>query len=231
MILSTTPQIEGHTIREYKGIVTGETIIGANMFKDLFAGIRDIVGGRAGAYEKVLSEAKDTSMQEMMQRAQALGANAVVGIDIDYETVGANGSMLMVATSGTAVVIYIRSMKSLGNIIWVIFGGLHIALEYFIAGLILMITIIGIPFGLQSLKLGMLAIWPFGTKVKWRESQPGCLSIFMNVLWFFVGGIWIWLTHIFYGLIFCITIIGIPFGKMHFRLAKLALSPFGKEVV
>ena len=104
MILSTTPQIEGHTIREYKGIVTGETIIGANMFKDLFAGIRDIVGGRAGAYEKVLSEAKDTSMQ-MIQRAQALGANAIVGIDIDYETVGANGSMLMVATSGTAVVI------------------------------------------------------------------------------------------------------------------------------
>ncbi len=122
-------------------------------------------------------------------------------------------------------------MKTLGNIIWVVFGGLHIALEYFIAGLILMITIIGIPFGLQSLKLGMLAIWPFGTKVKWKPSQPGCLSIFMNVLWLFVGGIWIWLTHIFYGLIFCITIIGIPFGKMHFRLAKLALSPFGKEVV
>ena len=95
MILSTTPQIEGHTIREYKGIVTGETIIGANMFKDLFAGIRDIVGGRAGAYEKVLAEAKDTSIQEMMQRAQAMGANAIVGIDIDYETVGANGSMLM----------------------------------------------------------------------------------------------------------------------------------------
>ena len=103
MILSTTPQIEGHTIREYKGIVTGETIIGANMFKDLFAGIRDIVGGRAGAYEKVLAEAKDTSIQEMMQRAQAMGANAIVGIDIDYETVGANGSMLMVATSGTSV--------------------------------------------------------------------------------------------------------------------------------
>ena len=105
MILSTTPQIEGHPIREYKGVVTGETIIGANMFKDLFAGIRDIVGGRAGSYEKVLIEAKDTSMQEMMQRAYALGANAVVGIDIDYETIGANGSMLMVATSGTAVVI------------------------------------------------------------------------------------------------------------------------------
>ena len=105
MILSTTPQIEGHPIREYKGVVTGETIIGANMFKDFLAGIRDIVGGRSGIYEKVLIEAKDTSMQEMMQRAQALGANAVVGIDIDYETIGANGSMLMVATSGTAVVI------------------------------------------------------------------------------------------------------------------------------
>ncbi len=105
MILSTTPQIEGHPIREYKGIVTGETIIGANMFKDFLAGIRDIVGGRSGSYEKVLAEAKDTSMMEMMQRAQAIGANAIIGIDIDYETIGANGSMLMVATSGTAVVL------------------------------------------------------------------------------------------------------------------------------
>ena len=105
MILSTTPQIEGHPIREYKGVVTGETIIGANMFKDFMAGIRDIVGGRSKSYEKVLAEAKETSLQEMMQRAQALGANTVVGIDIDYETIGANGSMLMVATSGTAVVI------------------------------------------------------------------------------------------------------------------------------
>ena len=105
MILSTTPQIEGHPIREYKGVVTGETIIGANAFKDFFAGIRDIVGGRAGSYEKVLSEAKDTSIREMMMRAQALGANAIVGIDLDYETIGANGSMLMVAASGTAVVI------------------------------------------------------------------------------------------------------------------------------
>ena len=85
--------------------MTGETIIGANFVKDIFAGIRDIVGGRAGSYEKVLIEAKDTSMQEMMQRAEALGANAIIGIDIDYETIGANGSMLMVATSGTAVVI------------------------------------------------------------------------------------------------------------------------------
>ena len=105
MILSTTPQIEGRPVREYKGVVTGESIIGANFVKDIFAGIRDIVGGRAGSYEKVLIEAKDTSMQEMMQRAEALGANAIIGIDIDYETIGANGSMLMVATSGTAVVI------------------------------------------------------------------------------------------------------------------------------
>ncbi len=105
MILSTTPQIEGHAIREYKGNVTGETIIGANVFRDFMAGIRDFVGGRSGSYEKVLREAKDTSIQEMMQRAQELGANAIVGIDIDYETIGANGSMLMVATSGTAVVI------------------------------------------------------------------------------------------------------------------------------
>ena len=105
MILSTTPTIEGHTIKEYKGVVTGETIIGANVFKDFFAGIRDIVGGRAGSYEEVLREAKDTSIKEMMQRAQTMGANAVVSIDIDYETIGSNGSMLMVATSGTAVVI------------------------------------------------------------------------------------------------------------------------------
>ncbi len=105
MILSTTPQIEGRTIREYKGVVTGETIIGANFIKDLFAGVRDFVGGRSGSYEQVLREAKDTSMNEMMERARAMGANAIVGIDIDYETIGGNNSMLMVATSGTAVVI------------------------------------------------------------------------------------------------------------------------------
>ena len=122
-------------------------------------------------------------------------------------------------------------MKLLGNIIWLIFGGVNIALEYFVAGLILMLTIVGIPFGLQSFKLGILALWPFGTKVEWMQSQPGCLSTFMNILWFFVGGIWIFLTHIFYGFILCVTIIGIPFGKMHFRLAKLALSPFGRAVI
>ena len=105
MILSTTPQIEGRTIREYKGVVTGETIIGANIVKGFFAGIRDVVGGRSASYEQVLREAKDTSMNEMMERARAIGANAIVGIDIDYETIGSSGSMLMVATSGTAVVL------------------------------------------------------------------------------------------------------------------------------
>ena len=105
MIITTTPQIDGRPIREYKGVVTGETIIGANFVKDFFASIRDVIGGRSGSYEKVLREAKDTSMEEMQQRAQQLGANAIVGIDIDYETIGQNNSMLMVAVSGTAVVI------------------------------------------------------------------------------------------------------------------------------
>ena len=105
MIVTTTPTIEGHTILEYKGIVTGETIIGANVFKDFLAGIRDFIGGRSGSYEKVLREAKDTALAEMQERASQLRANAIVGIDIDYETVGQSGSMLMVAVSGTAVVI------------------------------------------------------------------------------------------------------------------------------
>ena len=105
MILTTTPQIEGHPIREYKGLVTGETIIGANVIKDIKASIKDFFGGRSGSYERVLIEAKETSLKEMTERAQSMGANAIVGIDIDYETIGEKGSMLMVAASGTAVVI------------------------------------------------------------------------------------------------------------------------------
>ena len=103
MLLTTTITIEGKQIVQYYEIVTGETIIGANLFKDFFAGIRDIVGGRAGSYESVLREAKDTALQELRERAMQLGANAVIGIDLDYETVGANGSMLMVTAAGTAV--------------------------------------------------------------------------------------------------------------------------------
>ena len=104
MIITTTPTIEGHTIREYKGVVTGETIIGANVFKDFAASLTDFFGGRSGSYERVLIEAKDTSMREMMERASRMGANAIVGVDLDYETIGNQGSMLMVAVSGTAVV-------------------------------------------------------------------------------------------------------------------------------
>ncbi|MCE5225560.1 MAG: heavy metal-binding domain-containing protein [Porphyromonadaceae bacterium] len=103
MLLTTTNTIEGKQITQYYGIVSGETIIGANMFKDFFAGIRDIVGGRAGSYESVLREAKEIAMREMSDQAKSLGANAVIGIDLDYETVGANGSMLMVTAAGTAV--------------------------------------------------------------------------------------------------------------------------------
>ena len=105
MIFSTTPTLEGHPIREYRGVVTGGTIIGANFLKDIMAGIRDFFGGRSSSYEKVLREAKDTAMREMAQRAENMGCNAVVGIDLDYETVGESGSMLMVTCSGTAVVI------------------------------------------------------------------------------------------------------------------------------
>lgn len=105
MILSTTPSLEGKRIKEYKGIVTGETIIGANAIKDFMAGLTDFFGGRSSTYEKVLVEAKNTAMAEMQQRAQSMGANAIVGIDLDYETLGAGGGMLMVTASGTAVVV------------------------------------------------------------------------------------------------------------------------------
>ncbi len=105
MLLTTTPTIEGSPIKEYKGLVTGETIIGANFFKDFKASITDIFGGRSGAYERTLQEAKDTALRGMAERAMKLGANAIVGIDLDYETIGQSSSMLMVSCSGTAVVL------------------------------------------------------------------------------------------------------------------------------
>ena len=103
MIVTTTPSVEGQKITRYHGIVTGEAILGANIFRDIFAGIRDIVGGRSGSYEKVLNDARQTAVAEMTDKAARLGANAVIGVDIDYETVGTNGSMLMVTACGTAV--------------------------------------------------------------------------------------------------------------------------------
>ena len=103
MLVTTTHSLEGRPISRYLGLVTGEAILGANIFRDLFAGIRDIVGGRSAAYENELRKAKDLAVQEMVQQAAALGANAVVGVDLDYETIGQGGSMLMVSASGTAV--------------------------------------------------------------------------------------------------------------------------------
>ncbi len=105
MITTTTNSVEGRQIKQYFGIVTGEAILGANIFKDFFAGIRDIVGGRSAAYERELRKAREIAQQEMHEQAHALGANAIVGIDIDYETVGAQGGMLMVSMSGTAVLV------------------------------------------------------------------------------------------------------------------------------
>lgn len=105
MLLSTTPTLEGHSIKEYKGIVTGETIIGANVLKDFMAGLTDFFGGRSKTYEKVLIQAKETALNELQQRAREMGANAIVGIDLDYETLGSDGGMLMVTASGTAVII------------------------------------------------------------------------------------------------------------------------------
>ena len=105
VIVTTTPTVEGRSITAYRGIVTGEAIMGANIFKDLFAGIRDIVGGRSATYERELRRARDIAIEEMKQAAADKGANAVVGVDLDYETVGTNASMLMVSVSGTAVVV------------------------------------------------------------------------------------------------------------------------------
>ena len=105
MIISTTNSIEGRPVRDYKGVVTGEAILGAHVFRDLFAGIRDIVGGRSGKYEDVLARARKEAIQEMEAEAARLGGNAVIGVDLDYEVLGQNGSMLMVSASGTAVVV------------------------------------------------------------------------------------------------------------------------------
>jgi uncharacterized protein YbjQ (UPF0145 family) len=105
MILTTTPSVDGQNIQRYLGVVAGEAILGANLFKDLFAGIRDLVGGRSATYERELQRARDIAMQELTDRAAELGANAVVGIDVDYEVLGQNNGMLMVSVSGTAVVL------------------------------------------------------------------------------------------------------------------------------
>jgi uncharacterized membrane protein YccF (DUF307 family) len=122
-------------------------------------------------------------------------------------------------------------MSILGNIIWLLFGGIIIAIEYVIGSIVLMVTIIGIPFGVQTLKLAGLALWPFGRDTRVHSRASGCLYILMNVLWLICGGICIAITHVIFGLLLCITIIGIPFGLQHFKLTALALTPFGRDIV
>jgi uncharacterized membrane protein YccF (DUF307 family) len=122
-------------------------------------------------------------------------------------------------------------MKILGNIIWLVFGGFAIFLEYIAAGLALCVTIIGIPFGIQAFKIGLLALWPFDQRIEYMDYAPGCLSTFMNFLWLIIGGIWIALTHLLFGTLLFITILGIPWAKQHFKLLSLALTPFGRRLV
>jgi len=122
-------------------------------------------------------------------------------------------------------------MKFLGNIIWLLFGGIIIAIEYIVASIPLFISIIGIPFGLQCIKLASLALWPFGSVVRESHSSSGCFSTLFNIIWIFTGGICICLTHLVFGVLLAITIIGFPFALQHFKLAGLALAPFGKEIV
>lgn len=121
-------------------------------------------------------------------------------------------------------------MKGIGNIIWLILGGLVVALIYFLVGVVLFFTIIGIPFGIQLFKLGEYALWPFGRELVSKPGEPGCVSIVMNLLWILLGWWEVALVHLICGLVFCITIVGIPFGLQHFRMALMSVFPFGKEI-
>ncbi|MCD7898817.1 MAG: YccF domain-containing protein [Bacteroides sp.] len=122
-------------------------------------------------------------------------------------------------------------MNILLNLLWLLLGGIITFVEYVVASLVMMITIIGIPFGVQTFKMAFLALMPFGKEVKTTPQSGGCLNTIMNLIWILVGGIWISLSHLVFGVVLCITIIGIPFGRQHFKLAGLALTPFGKQVV
>ena len=122
-------------------------------------------------------------------------------------------------------------MSTLGNILWILIGGgLIIFLEYLFSALILCVTIIGIPFGVQCMKLSLLSLVPFGREIVRKDAASGCLDVTMNILWILVGGIWISLTHLIFAFLCAVTIIGIPFARQHIKLASLAISPFGHEV-
>lgn len=122
-------------------------------------------------------------------------------------------------------------MGCVGNIIWLIFGGFETAVGYFVSGAAFCCTIIGIPLGLQLFKLGVVCLWPFGTKVGDSPENLGCLNLVLNIIFLIFAGLWIFLVHIFFDCLLFITVVGIPWGYAHFRLAKLALMPFGREIV
>lgn len=119
----------------------------------------------------------------------------------------------------------------LGNIIWLVFGGLISALIYFACGVLFCLTIIGIPFGIQCFKIAGLVLAPFGREVISSSNNTGCLSLLFNIIWILCGGLWTAITHIVFGILFYITIIGIPFGRQHFKLVEVSLMPFGKRVI
>lgn len=121
-------------------------------------------------------------------------------------------------------------MRIIGNLIWWLFGGLEAAVGYFSGSLALACTIIGIPVALQTFKIGLLCLWPFGAEVRETESPAGCIRIPLNILWIICGGLLAWIMHVFFGVLLFITIIGIPFAKQHFKMARLSLTPFGKDV-
>jgi uncharacterized membrane protein YccF (DUF307 family) len=122
-------------------------------------------------------------------------------------------------------------MNLFGNLIWLIFGGLMAAFGYFLGGIVLCITVIGVPWGLQCFKLAGLMLWPFGKKVISDSDNVGCLNIFFNLIWILCGGLYTAIVHIVMGAILCFTIIGIPWGKQHFKLVEISLMPFGKRII
>lgn len=121
-------------------------------------------------------------------------------------------------------------MRIIGNLLWWLFGGLEAAIGYFTGSLALACTIIGIPFALQTFKIGLLCLWPFGSTLRDTDCPTGCIRIPLNLLWLIFGGLWASLMHLFFGLLLCLTLIGIPWGKQHFKMAGLSLAPFGKDV-
>lgn len=122
-------------------------------------------------------------------------------------------------------------MNTAGNLIWLVFGGLIAAICYLVGGIVLCLTIIGIPFGIQCFKLAQFVMWPFGRMAVGADSSSGCISLLLNIIWILCGGIWLAITHIVFGLLLAITIVGLPFARQHFKLIEISLMPFGKKIV